>query len=76
MTVKVKYADFRQITRSRSNAGGIASQAVMEHLGLDLLRPLFPSPLGIRLLGITVSNLDGVSSLPRGQPELPLAWPE
>ncbi|MGD0430709.1 MAG: DNA polymerase IV [Acetobacteraceae bacterium] len=57
VTVKVKYADFQQITRSRSLADGIASQAVMEELGFELLRPLFPPPQGVRLLGVTLSNL-------------------
>jgi hypothetical protein len=26
---------------------------------MDLLRPLFPPRLGVRLLGVTVSGLDG-----------------
>ena len=58
VTVKVKYADFQQITRSRSGAGPVASQADLEQVSLDLLRPLFPSTLGVRLLGVTVSNLE------------------
>jgi len=56
VTVKVKYADFQQITRGRSVAGGIAGREVMEAIGFDLLRPLFPPPRGVRLLGITLSN--------------------
>jgi DNA polymerase IV len=58
VTVKVKYADFQQITRSRSVADAIPSQAVVEELSFELLRPLFPPPRGIRLLGVTLSNLD------------------
>ncbi len=58
VTVKVKYADFQQITRSRSGAGPVAAQAVLEQVSLELLRPLFPSQLGVRLLGITLSNLE------------------
>ena len=58
VAVKVKYADFRQITRGRSGAGPVASQADLEQVSLDLLRPLFPSTLGVRLLGVTVSNLE------------------
>jgi DNA polymerase-4 len=58
VTVKVKYADFQQITRSRSVIDTIVSQAVMEEICFDLLRPLFPPPLGVRLLGITLSNFD------------------
>jgi DNA polymerase-4 len=58
LTVKVKYADFRQITRSRSLAGGIATRTVMEELVRELLRPLFPPRQGVRLLGITLSNFN------------------
>ena len=58
ITVKVKYDDFQQITRSRSCADAILSQAMIQQLSLDLLRPLFPPPRGVRLLGITLSNLD------------------
>jgi DNA polymerase-4 len=58
VTVKVKYDDFQQITRSRSCADAITSQATIEQLSVDLLRPLFPPPRGVRLLGITLSNLD------------------
>lgn len=58
VTVKVKYDDFQQITRSRSSVDAIAAQATIEHLSLELLRPLFPPPRGVRLLGVTLSNVD------------------
>ena len=58
VTLKVKYADFRQITRSRSCVNAIVSRATVEQISLDLLRPLFPPARGIRLLGVTLSNLD------------------
>ncbi len=58
VTVKVKYDDFQQITRARSSTDPIADQATMEKLTFDLLRPLFPPPRGVRLLGITLSNFD------------------
>jgi len=58
VTVKLKYADFQQITRSRSQAGPIATQPTLERISLDLLRPLFPPPRGVRLLGVTLSNLE------------------
>ena len=59
VTVKVKFADFRLITRSRSFADPVPSAAALEAVGRDLLRGVFPPPLGIRLLGVSVSNLDG-----------------
>lgn len=58
VTVKVKYADFRQITRSRSCAAPLASLEMFEEIGLELLRPVFPAPEGVRLLGVTISNFD------------------
>ena len=58
VTVKVKYADFQQVTRSRSGADPVATQAQLEQVSLDLLRPLFPPRLGVRLLGATVSGLE------------------
>jgi DNA polymerase-4 len=57
VTVKVKYADFRLLTRSRSCIDPIGAQAELEQIGIDLLRPLFPPPLGVRLLGVSLSNL-------------------
>jgi len=56
VTVKVKYADFQQITRARSVADGVTGEAMLQELGFELLRPLFPPPLGVRLLGITLAN--------------------
>ena len=57
-TLKAKYADFRQITRSRSLEVPIDSRAVLEELVDQLLEPLFPVNKGIRLLGVTLSSLD------------------
>jgi DNA polymerase IV len=67
VTVKVKYADFRRITRGRSRAEPIASQAMLEEIGIELLRPLFPPVLGVRLLGVTLSNLDATTQPVRAQ---------
>jgi DNA polymerase IV len=57
VSVKVKYADFRQITRSRTGAEPVTSRASVERTSLELLRPLFPPPNGVRLLGVTLSGL-------------------
>ena len=70
MTVKIKYADFRQITRSRSCVEPIGSQKALEEIGLELLRTHFPPPLGVRLLGVTISNLE--TSEPRSRAQLAL----
>ena len=66
-TLKAKYADFRQITRSRSLEVPIPSRAVLEELVAALLDPLFPVSKGIRLLGVTLSSLDADPKPRNGQ---------
>src|SRR2546423_6826512 len=57
VTLKVKFANFRQITRSRTGQVSIATRVELEQLGNALLEPLFPVVKGIRLLGISLSSL-------------------
>jgi DNA polymerase IV len=72
VTVKIKYANFRQITRSRSGTEAITSQAVIEQLALDLLQPLFPPSRGVRLLGVTLSNFAATAAAESRQTALAL----
>ncbi|ACB95718.1 DNA polymerase IV [Beijerinckia indica] len=55
VTLKVKYADFQQITRSRTDDEGIVTRVLFEERVASLLAPLFPTTKGIRLLGVTLS---------------------
>jgi DNA polymerase-4 len=73
VTIKVKYADFRQMTRSRSGIMPVASLAELEQISLDLLRPHFPPRLGVRLLGVTLSNFDVEGPTQEGQLAFALA---
>ena len=57
VTLKVKYADFTLITRSRSFAAPVTTFAAFEGAGLALLTALFPVPRGIRLLGLGVHSI-------------------
>ncbi len=57
VTLKIKYNDFAIITRSLSLPGPIASLAVLEKSGRDLLARQCPVPKGVRLLGLGVHNL-------------------
>ena len=57
VTLKAKYADFRQVTRSRTVEAPVASRAAIETVVSELLEPLFPVSKGIRLLGVTLSSL-------------------
>jgi DNA polymerase-4 len=56
VTVKVKFANFRLITRSRSHASALAAQDALRRASLDLIRSIYPPRTGIRLVGVTVSN--------------------
>src|SRR5439155_10206430 len=58
VTVKVKFADFRQVTRSRSFSSFVARHDLLRQAGVELVRTLLPTAKGIRLLGVTVSNFD------------------
>ena len=70
VTLKVKYEDFRQITRSRSLPGGVESRSRLEQVSVELLSPLFPMSKGVRLLGVTLSSLNTVEE--SGTRQLPL----
>jgi DNA polymerase-4 len=58
LTLKVKYANFQQITRSRSHLTPLADKALLERISRELLTALLPLPQGVRLLGVALSNLD------------------
>ena len=58
VTVKIKFGDFRQITRSRSHAGAVADHALLRQASVELIRSIYPPETGIRLVGVTVSNFD------------------
>ena len=56
VTVKVKFADFRQVTRSRSYPTAISRHDVLRQASVELVRTLLPTAKGVRLLGVTISN--------------------
>jgi DNA polymerase IV len=57
VTLKAKYADFQQITRSRTGQAPFNTQAAVDEILYELLESLFPVSKGIRLLGVTLSSL-------------------
>src|SRR5271166_2892597 len=70
VTVKVKFADFQQVTRSRSFSTAIARHDLLRQASVELVRTLLPTDRGVRLLGVTVSRFD---QLPTGAvDDLPL----
>jgi hypothetical protein len=72
VTLKVKFADFQQITRSKSFGEAIDSLADLERLSLGLLEPLLPPRKGVRLLGISLSSLTQAQATGRRQLSLVL----
>jgi DNA polymerase-4 len=68
--LKVKFANFQQITRSRTGQMQIGTRSELEQLGNALLEPLFPVARGIRLLGVSLSSLAAEEA--EREPELSL----
>jgi len=62
VTLKVKYADFRQITRSKSCEQYLANRDQFGTTARELLTQLLPVPLGVRLIGLTLSGLSDLES--------------
>jgi DNA polymerase IV len=58
LTLKMKYADFQQITRTRSLDAQIADRASFAALAQAILAGLLPVPRGVRLLGLSLSGLE------------------
>lgn len=56
VTLKVRYADFRTITRSTTSSTAFDTGPAVARAAKDLLEALDP-PLGVRLLGVHVSGL-------------------
>lgn len=57
VTVKVKFSDFTQVTRSHSFDRPLTSYRQMADVLPDLLRRAAQPGHAVRLLGVTVSNL-------------------
>jgi DNA polymerase-4 len=72
VTLKVKFANFRQITRSRTGQTQIKTRSELEQLGNALLEPLFPVTKGVRLLGLSLSSLAAEEAEPQRQVSLSL----
>jgi DNA polymerase-4 len=57
VTLKVKFADFQQMTRSRTSAAPVVERGEFEQSADALLKSVFPVHKGIRLLGVSLSAL-------------------
>jgi hypothetical protein len=61
VTLKVKFADFQIITRSRSRVTPILDRSALASISAELLAAQFPPRKGVRLIGVSlyVQNLAG-----------------
>ena len=59
VTLQVKFNDFEIITRSRSVPVAVASRGDLERLSIALLQNEMPVPKPVRLLGVSLSSLQG-----------------
>jgi len=58
VTLKVKFNDFQNMTRSKSVPHWIESKDDWSRISRELLEDALPFPMPIRLMGLTLSNLD------------------
>jgi DNA polymerase-4 len=74
VTLKMKYTDFQIVSRARSLSANVADKAEFARTGHELLDALLPLPLPIRLMGLTLSNLEqsGEKERPRDEAQLSL----
>nr|WP_281434973.1 DNA polymerase IV [Rhizobium lemnae] len=70
VTLKVKYSDFQQITRSRTQTLCFVNEAEVLGVSESLLETVYPFRKGVRLLGVKLSSLSEEATEPSAQ--LPL----
>ena len=61
VTVKIKWGDFQQSTRSRSAPSAVGSREAIREMSLALIRSVYPPRMGIRLVGVTLSNFQATA---------------
>jgi DNA polymerase-4 len=73
VTLKLKFTDFQLCTRSRSLPHTVADKAEFAKVARALLDEQLPLPLPIRLMGLTLSSLEGEKDdRPRDEAQLSL----
>jgi DNA polymerase-4 len=69
LTLKVKYADYQQVTRSRTVATPLTDREAILGLALELLTLTAAGQKEVRLLGLSVANLAGGRDRPPASPK-------
>lgn len=58
VTLKMKFNDFTQVTRAKSLSQNVKDKQEFRAISRALLEELLPLPMPIRLMGLTLSNLE------------------
>ena len=66
LVLKVRYSDFRTITRSRTVGQALSDRATIAQVGHALLDQILPTEMGVRLLGLTLSGLVDHNEIAQG----------
>ena len=56
VTLKVKFADFELISRSRTMTSAVGSRVELADVSAELLKALFPMKKAVRLFGVSISG--------------------
>jgi DNA polymerase-4 len=59
VTLKMKFTDFRLVTRAKSLPAPVTDKAEFAQVARAILEKALPLPLPIRLMGLTLSGLEG-----------------
>jgi len=71
VTLKIKYSNFKLITRSRSFDEPVSDAEIIARTSKELLESTLPPPRGIRLLGISLSKFnDSAPPSEKADPQL------
>lgn len=58
VTLKIKFEDFEVINRSRTSRLLIMDEALTARIAYELMNAVIPAEKGIRLIGVSISNLE------------------
>jgi len=58
VTLKLKFSDFRIITRAKSQVRPVADKAEFARIAREILAEILPLPMPVRLMGLTLSGLE------------------
>ena len=72
VTLKIKFADFQIITRSRSLPVPIPDRSTLATISAEILAVQFPMRKGVRLIGVSLSSLCA-SAIRDADPQMTLA---